>query len=315
MFQKIRKDRTRKRTTLINIRRDWKRNHTYYFIVAPVIAFFLVFNYIPMSGLIMAFQRFKVAKGVFGSEWVGFKWFEQFFTSEYFTRTLGNTVTISLISLVLGALGPVTLAILLNEIKNRRFKKTVQSITYMPYFISVVVVVSLVKILVAPEGPLGQLAGSIFGTNISLLALPEWFKPLLIGSDMWQMIGYICVIYLSALSGIDSEMYEAARIDGAGYWKQMIHVTLPGLAPTIIVLLIIRTGQILNVGYEKILIMYSPAIYETSDVINTFVYRKGLLEGNFGYATAVGLFNSVVGLLLIIGSNYLARKNSESSLF
>ena len=300
---------------LQTIRRDWKRNRAYYYIVAPVVAFFLLFNYLPMGGLVMAFQRFKVTKGIFGSKFIGFQWFEQFFTSEYFVTTLRNTLTISIISLILGALAPVTLAILLNEVKNRHFKKVVQSVTYMPYFISIVVVVSLVKILVAPEGPLGLLAHTLFGTEGSLLSLPQWFKPLLIASDMWQMVGYVCAIYLSALSSIDTEQYEAAYIDGAGHWKQMVHVTLPGLAPTIIVLLIIRSGQILNVGYEKIMLMYSPAVYQTADVINTFVYRKGLLEGNFGYATAVGLFNSVAGLLMILFSNFLARKNSETSLF
>ncbi|HAL74315.1 MAG TPA: sugar ABC transporter permease [Clostridiales bacterium] len=300
---------------LQRIRKDWKRNHTYYFIVLPVILFFLIFNYIPMGGLVMAFQRFKPALGIWRSEWVGFKWFEDFFTGIYFVRTVKNTVIISVIGLIVGAVAPVTLALLLNEVKNRYFKKAVQSITYMPYFISVVVVASLLKILVAPEGPLGQLANSILGVDKNLLSLKEWFKPLLILSDMWSMVGYFCVIYLSALSGIDSELYEAAKIDGAGHWKQMVHVTLPGIAPTIIVLLIIRTGQILNVGYEKILLLYSPGIYETSDVINTFVYRKAFTDGNYGYATAVGLFNSVVGLLLIIGSNYIARKYSETSLF
>lgn len=300
---------------LKQIRKDWKRNHAYYFIVAPVLFFFLIFNYIPMGGLVMAFQRFKVTRGIFGSSFVGLQWFKQFFASEYFFTTLGNTLVISLISLVIGAVAPVTLAILLNEVKNRHFKKAVQSITYMPYFISIVVVVSLVKILVAPEGPIGELAHVLFGTNVSLLSLPEWFKPILIASDMWQMVGYVCAIYLSALSSIDSELYEAAFIDGAGHWKQMVHVTLPGLAPTITVLLIIRSGQILNVGYEKILLMYSPAVYQTADVINTFVYRKGMLDGNFGYATAVGLFNSVAGLLMILFSNYLARRNSENSLF
>ncbi len=297
------------------IRRDWRKNYSYYLIVLPVIVFFIIFNYIPMGGLIMGFQQFKVSKGIFGSEFVGFKWFEQFFTSFYFVRVLKNTVVISLLNLFFGALAPVTLALLLNEVRNRYFKKAIQSITYMPYFISVVVIASLLKIMVAPEGPLGMLANQLFGIEVSLLSLKEWFKPLLIGSDLWQMVGYICVIYLSALSGISHELYEAARIDGAGHWKQLRHVTLPGIAPTIIVLLIIRTGQILNVGYDKILLLYSPAVYETSDVINTFVYRKAFADGRYDYATAVGLFNSIVGLLLILGSNWLAKKYSETSLF
>ena len=297
------------------IRKDWKRNHTYYLIVLPVIIFFFIFNYIPMGGLIIAFQRFRPALGIFGSEFVGFKWFTDFFTSMFFVRVLRNTVGISLLNLFFGAVAPVTLALLLNEVKNKYFKKSIQTITYMPYFVSVVVIASLVKILVAPEGPIGIVANAIFGTNVSLLSIPQWFKPVLVASDMWQMVGYICVIYLSALSTIDCELYEAARIDGAGHWKQMVHITLPGITPTIIVLLIIRTGQILNVGYDKILLLYSPGIYETADVINTFVYRKGLLEGQYGYATAVGLFNSVVGLFMIIFANYVARKYSETSLF
>ena len=300
---------------LHKIRRDWKRNYSYYLIALPVVLFFLIFNYIPMGGMVIAFQRFKPALGIAGSDFVGFKWFEDFFTSMFFLRTVKNTVIISLLGLFFGAVGPVTLALLLNEVKNRFFKKAVQTITYMPYFISIVVIASLLKIMVAPEGPLGQLAFTLFGIDKNLLSIPEWFKPLLVGSDLWQMVGYICVIYLSALSGISHELYEAARIDGAGHWKQLRHVTLPGIAPTIIVLLIIRTGQILNVGYDKILLLYSPGVYSTADVINTFVYRKGLLEQNYGYATAVGLFNSIVGLLLIVGSNFLAKKYSETSLF
>jgi putative aldouronate transport system permease protein len=299
---------------LKRISKDWKRNNTYYLILLPVLIYYLVFLYIPMGGLLLAFQKVKIAF-IFSSPWVGFQWFEQFFGSYYFGRLLGNTVVISLISLALGAIAPVSLALLLNEVKNRYFKKAVQSITYMPYFISMVVVASLVKILVAPEGPLGMLAHSIFGTNVNLLQLPEWFKPLLIGSDMWQMVGYICVIYLSALSGIDSELYEAARIDGAGHWRQMVHITLPGIAPTIIVMLILRTGQLLNVGFEKILLLYNASTLPTADVINTFVYRKAFLDGNYGYATAVGLFNSVVGLAMILIANKLARKYSETSLF
>lgn len=297
------------------IRRDWVRNKTYYFILLPVLLFYIIFYYLPMGGLVIAFQDFRPALGIGGSKFIGLKNFNDFFGSYYFIRLLRNTVIISLLSLFFGCVGPVTLALLLNEVQNKPFKKAVQSITYMPYFIAVVVVASLVKIFVAPEGPIGQIVASITGREINLLSVPKYFRPILICSDLWQLTGYSAVIYLSALSGIDSELYEAARIDGAGYWKQAKHITLPGIAPTIIMVLILRTGQLLNFGYEKILLLYSPAVYSTADVIQTFVYRKGLLEGNYGYATAVSMFNSIAGLIMIMISNALAKRYSETQLF
>jgi putative aldouronate transport system permease protein len=297
------------------IRKDWKRNYPYYLLLLPVLLYYLIFLYVPMGGLVMAFQKFNIAKGVFGSEWTGFANILSFFNSYYFVRLLRNTVFLSLLSLVFGVVGPVGLALLLNEVGNKIFKKTIQTATYIPYFISLVVVASLVKIFVAPEGPIGALANTLFGLDKNLLTYPEFFRGIMVTSDLWQMTGYICVIYLAALSGIEHEQYEAARIDGAGHWKQLLHVTIPGIAPTIIVLFIMRTGQLLNVGYEKILLLYGPGIYETADVISTFVYRKGLMQADYGYATAVGLFNSIAGLLMVLLSNWLAKRYTETRLF
>jgi len=297
------------------IRVDWRRNRTYYFLLLPVLLYYVVFLYIPMGGLAMAFEHFSPAKGVFGSAFVGFANFVTFFKSYYFWRLIRNTLILSALGLMFGVLSPVGLALLLNEVKGRLFKKTIQTATYIPYFISLVVVASLIKIFVAPEGPVGNLFSSLFGLDNSLLTYANGFRPIMVVSDMWQMTGYIAVIYLAALSGIDHEQYEAARIDGAGHWKQLLHITIPGIAPTIIVLFIMRTGQLLNVGYEKIILLYSPGIYETADVISTFVYRKGLLEFNYSYAAAVGLFNAVAGLAMVLLSNWLAKRYTDTRLF
>lgn len=297
------------------IRHDWRRNYSYYLILLPVLLYYLVFLYLPMGGLAMAFEKFNAAKGIFESQWIWFGNFATFFKSYYFWRLIRNTVILSLLGLFFGVVSPVGLALLLNEVKNRYFKKTIQTTTYIPYFISLVVAASLIKIFVAPEGPIGSLFTNWFGLNNSLLTYVDAFRPIMVISDMWTMTGYIAVIYLAALSGIDHEQYEAARIDGAGHWKQLLHVTIPGIAPTVIVLFIMRTGQLLNVGYEKIILLYSPGVYETADVISTFVYRKGLIELQYGYSAAVGLFNAVVGLLMIIGTNYIAKRYSETRLF
>jgi len=300
---------------LAKIRKDWIRNSTYYLILVPVILYYLIFMYLPMGGLAIAFQNFTPSKGLFGSPWVGFDNFAAFFTSYYFGRLLGNTLFLSLLGLFFGCVCPVIFALLLNEVTNKFYKKSIQTITYMPYFISIVVVASIIKIFVTPDGPVGNIVSGLLNNPTNLLSSPEFFRPIMVISDLWQLIGYSSVVYLSALSAVDHELYEAAVIDGAGRWKQTLHITLPGIMPTIIVILIMRTGQLLNIGFEKILLIYSPAIYSTADIISTFVYRKGLLEANYSYASAVGLFNSVAGLIMVLISNYLARKSSETSLF
>lgn len=300
---------------LANIRKDWKRNYTYYLILLPVILYYIVFMYIPMGGLAIAFQRFTPAKGLFGSTWVGFQNFVNFFSSYYFGRLIANTIILSLLGLVLGTIFPVVFSLLLNEVKHRFYKKSVQTLTYIPYFISIVVVASMIRIFVAPQGPVGAIISAISNNPTNILSDPAYFRVIMVVSDIWQMLGYSSVIYLAALSTIDSSLYEAAVIDGANRWKQTVHITLPGIMPTVVVILVMRTGQLLNVGFEKILLIYSPSIYSTADVISTFVYRKGLMEADYSFATAIGLFNSIAGLAMILISNQMAKKTTETSLF
>lgn len=295
--------------------KDIRKNWAYYIIFLPVLVYYLIFYYAPQFGLIMAFQDYKLGLGFLKSPFVGFENFISFFSSYYFGRLLGNTLILSGLSLVLGAIIPVTFALLVNEVNNRPYRKYVQTATYIPYFISVVVVSSLVRIFVDGDGPMGLLVAEITGRQINLLAVPEYYRAIHIISDFWQSTGYIAIIYLAAISAIDHELYEAVYIDGGGKWRRTLHVTLPGIAPTIIVILIMRSGQILLMGFEKIILLYSPAIYSTADVISTFVYRRGIIDADYSYATAVGLFNSVVGLVVLVTMNYAAKKVTEHSLF
>lgn len=295
--------------------RDFKLNKYKYLLVLPVIAYFLIFAYKPMYGLIIAFMDFRPNLGFDRSPWVGLKHFINFFNDVYFVRLLRNTVTISGLNILFGFPAPIILALLLNEVHSAKFKRTVQTITYMPYFISLVVVCSLIRTYSLSEGIFSQIAGLFGAQSKNYLANPSYFYPIYILSDIWQSIGWNSIIYLAALSGIDQEQYEAARIDGAGRFKQMVHITLPGIQPTIVILLILRLGGILNVGFEKVLLLYSEATYEVADVISTYVYRRGILNANFSYSTAVGLFNSLVNVCFLLLANGLSRKFSESSLF
>ncbi len=306
---------TQKNTLSYILVRDFKMNKYKYLIIIPVIVYLLVFAYKPMYGLIIAFKDYRPALGFDGSKWVGFKHFKNFFTDVYFWRLLRNTVTISGLNIIFGFPAPIILALLLNEIRNSAFKRTIQTITYMPYFISMVVVCSLVRIYCQADGVFSQMLQAFGGKPQNLLMNTKYFYPIYVISDIWKNIGWNSIIYLAALTNIDQEQYEAARIDGAGRFKQMVYITLPGLLPTITVLFILRMGGLLNVGYEKILLLYSPATYEVADVISTYVYRKGILNASYSYSTAVGLFNSIVNIFFLVISNYISKKVTESSLF
>jgi len=295
--------------------RDFSINKYKYLLVLPVIVYLLIFAYKPMYGLIIAFKDYRPALGFDGSKWVGLKHFKNFFTDVYFWRLLRNTVTISGLNIIFGFPAPIILALLLNEIRHSGFKRTIQTITYMPYFISLVVVCALVRTYCQADGIFSQMLVAFGGKPQNLLMNTKYFYPIYVISDIWKNIGWNSIIYLAALTSIDQEQYEAAKIDGAGRFKQMIHITLPGLLPTITVLFILRMGSILNVGYEKILLLYSQATYEVADVISTYVYRKGIQNAAFSYSTAVGLFNSVVNILFLIISNTISKKVTESSLF
>lgn len=301
---------------LKDIRRDFIRNKSVYLLALPVLLFFIIFNYIPMAGIILGFERFTPKAGVFLSEWVGLKNFINFFESYYFWRLLRNTFLISFFDLLFNFPAPIILALLLNEVGNKYFKKVIQTISYMPYFISMVVMAGIVIDFVSTDGVITNALSSLgLVEKKNLLSVPSYFRPIYIASGMWQGLGYGSIIYLAALSGVDQELYEAARIDGAGRWKQTIHVTLPGISSTIIIMLILRLGQLLSVGMDKILLLYNPLIYETADVITTFVYRKGIQDSDYGYSTAVELFNSVINFIFLLGANTVSRKFSETSLF
>lgn len=298
------------------IAKDWKRNWPVYLILLLPLSYIVIFNYIPMAGLVIAFENFSFRKGYFNSPFVGFSHFDKFFSSMYFGRTLTNTLMLSMYGFIFSVPSSILLALLLNEVRSTKFKRTTQTISYLPYFVSMVVVVGILQDFCKSNGLITQAVNAITGeSNSNLLGQARFFRGLFIGSNIWQHVGYNSIIYLSALSSVDPEMYEAARIDGAGRLRQTWHVTLPGISSTIIILLILRVGEIMTLDYEKVLLMYTPATYSTSDIIQTYVYRTGMENGNYSYATAVGLFNSIVNIILIVLVNKISRRVSETSLW
>lgn len=287
-----------------------------YIMLVPFIAYYLIFFYKPMAGLVVAFQDYSVFKGVAGSPWVGLDNFIAFFQDPYFYRILRNTLLISLFSLFFGFPVPIILALLLNEVRKAWFKKTIQTMTYMPHFISIVVVVGIVTHFLAPtNGLINQVISMLGGEKIYFLTKAEYFRTIYITMNVWKEAGFSAIIYFAALSGINSELYEASYIDGANRWKQTLHVTIPGLLPTVMIMLLLRIGDLLEVGHETILLLYQPATFETADIISTYVYRMGVLETKYGFSTAVGMFNSLVGLILIIFANRLSKRLTDSSLW
>ena len=294
---------------------DFQKHKYKYLLILPIIVYLILFCYKPMYGLVIAFKNYRPTRGIWGSNWVGFLWFETFFKGPYFWRLLRNTFTISGLTILFGFPAPIILALLLNEVRSNKFKRTVQTITYMPYFISLVVTCSLLKIYCMENGLFPQIMELFGAQRQNLLANPKYFYPIYILSDIWQGIGWNSIIYLAALSGIDQEQYEAARIDGANRLQQVIHITLPGLMPTITILFILRMGNILNVGYEKILLLYNPSTYEVADVLSTYTYRTGLENQQYSLSTAVGLFNTMVNVVFLLITNYISKKSTESGLF
>ncbi|WP_235959275.1 ABC transporter permease [Paenibacillus silvestris] len=283
--------------------------------MVPVLAYYLIFHYAPMYGALIAFKEYSPMKGILGSPWIGFKHFQDFFGSYYFWRILKNTIVISLYSLIFEFPAPIILALLINEVRSKMFKRVAQTITYMPYFISMVVICGIITDFTNADGVINKIMMAFGYDGQAMLQKPELFRPIYILSEIWQRIGWESIIYIAALMGIDQEQYEAARMDGASRWKQIMYITLPGIMPTIAIMFILRMGNLLNVGFEKIILLYNPVTYETADVISSFVYRKGLLEFGWSYSSAVGLFNSVINLILLITANYISRKVNESSLW
>lgn len=302
---------------LLDLKRDFRMNKGLYFLILPVVVYLIIFNYVPMAGIVLGFERFTPKNGVYMSEWVGLKHFVTFFSSVFFIRVLKNTMILSLYAIIFGFPAPIIFALLLNELDNEYYKKVIQVVSYMPNFISTVVIAGIIIDFVASDGVItGMLVNVGFLKEAkNLLSVPEYFRTIMVLTDLWQQVGFGSILFLAALTGIDQELYEAAVIDGANRWKQTLHVTIPGIMPTVVIMLIMRIGGLMNANQEKILLLYNPLIYETSDVIGTFVYRKGLLEADYGYSTAVGLFNSLVNVVLLFIANGVSRKYSETSLF
>nr|WP_245954996.1 ABC transporter permease subunit [Paenibacillus flagellatus] len=283
--------------------------------MVPVLVYYVVFHYAPMYGATIAFKDYSPMKGILGSEWVGFAHFRDFFESYYFWRILKNTVVISLLTLAFEFPAPIVLALLINEVRHRLFKRFIQTVTYMPYFISLVVICGMIKEFTNSGGIVNGMLTSFGYDGQAMLQKPEWFRFIYVLSEIWQRVGWESIIYIAALMTIDQEQYEAARIDGANRLQQMWSITIPGIMPTVMIMFILRMGNLLNVGFEKIILLYNPAIYDTADVVSSFVYRKGLLEFGWSYSAAVGLFNSVINLLLLVSANYISRRVNEHSLW
>lgn len=297
------------------LKADFRKNWLIYLMLVPVIVYLLVFCYAPMYGIVIAFKDFKPRLGIMGSDWVGLKYFKEFVGSVFFGRTLKNTLMLSGLNLLFGFCAPIVFAILLNEVRNLRFKKVVQTVTYLPHFITTVIIASLILIFTDSDGFITQIANSIIGHEGSLIGDKHMFRPIYVISDIWQSFGWGSIVYLAAIMGINPELYEAARIDGANKFKQIIHVTLPGMLPIIVIMFIMAVGGLMNVGWEKAFLLQSPVTYDTSDIISTFVYRKGFEGMNYSYSAAVGLFNSVINLILLAGANFMSRKVNGNSLW
>lgn len=303
------------------LRRDWNLNKWKYIMIIPVLIYLVLFCYKPMYGLIIAFKDYKITRGIAGSSWADpwFKWFLNFITDPYFPRVIKNTFMISGLTILFGFPTPIILALLINEVRNKAFKRSVQTITYMPYFISTVVMCGIIKVFCMQDGLFAQIASAFGGVAENYLANPRYFRTIYVASDIWQKIGWDSIIYLAALSAIDQEQYEAARVDGANRFQQMLHITLPGLIPTIMILFILRMGNILNVGYEKVLLLYNATTYEVADIISTYTYRLSFPTSGgspmYSKSTAIGLFNKLVNVVFLLITNAISKKATESSLF
>lgn len=303
-------------TAIKKLIKNIKRDRMLLLIILPGVIYFAVFCYGPMYGILMAFQDYNISKGVWGSPWVGLKHFKSLVDSVYFGRLVKNTFLLSIEQLIWSFPIPIAFALLLNEIRNKYFQRFAQTAAYLPHFVSVVVVVGIMKDLLASNGGVLTQFLSIFGVEPkNYFNMPEAFRTLYVGSGVWQEFGWNSIIYVAAIAGIDQEMYESAALDGAGRWKKLIHITLPSIAPTIILLLILNMGNMLNIGYEKVILMYNSATYSTADIFSTYVYRKGLLNAQYSFAAAVGLANSAVNVVILMLANFMAKKTTDTSIF
>lgn len=305
-----------KKTSLwARLKKNYQKHYSLYWIALPVVLYYLIFKYIPMFGVVIAFQDYRPGLGIFGSKFVGFKHFIDFLTTPTASRTIVNTLRLSFCSLLFEFPMPIILALLLNEIRFGPFKKTVQTLSYMPHFISTVVVCGMVKEFTLSTGVVSDILAMFGVERQAMLGNVDLWVPIYIISGIWQNIGWGSILYLATLSSADPNLYEAAVIDGAGRWKQMVYVTLPTLVPIIILQLIMRIGSLMSVGSEKTILLYTPLIYEKADIISSFVYRRGLQEMSFSFGSAVGLFNSAINLILLCSANWFSRKVSGESMW
>jgi putative aldouronate transport system permease protein len=292
-------------------RRDWQ---LYSLLVMPVL-FLLVFRYLPMAGNVIAFRRFRPGSSMFGDEWVGLRYVELFLNDPNFWRAFWNTVILGILLVVVVSPLPIILALMINEMRSRRLKRVTQTITYLPHFMSIVVVAGIVLELTALNGTVNQVVAGFGGDAISFMQEPGWFRPVFVTSEVWQTVGFGTILYLAAITTIDDQLYEAAQIDGANRWQQTWHVTLPGIRPMIVVLMVLNIGTFMAVGFEKVLLLYNPLTYPTGDVIATYVYRVGLSQGQYSYGAAIGLFEAIIGLTLVFVANRIGRRLTGSSLW
>ncbi|WP_040718772.1 ABC transporter permease [Paenibacillus daejeonensis] len=296
--------------------RKWGRSKYLLLLFLPTLLYFILFKYVPMFGVVVSFKDYNLFRGIWESDWVGLKYYRMFFESPDFFKLIRNTFLLGLYKLVFGFPAPIILALLMNELRHMMFKRFVQTVSYLPHFISNVVVVSMLTLFLSPSsGLINQLIEGLGLDAINFMAREDMFRSIYVLSEIWQHVGWETIIYLAALTAIDPQLYEAARMDGASRWKQMLHVTLPGIRAAIIIVLILNVGNVLEIGFEKVFLMLNPAINGTADILSTFVYRTGLTQGNFSYATSIDLFTSLINLVFILTANWISRRVSETSLW
>lgn len=307
-----------KTTQVSRRRRSWralKRDWQLYSLAVLPLAFFVIFRYVPMAGNAIAFRRYRPGGSLFGDEWVGLHYFSMVVNDSSFWNAFANTLILGVLTLLVLFPAPIVLALLLNEVRVRVVKRWVQTISYLPHFLSIVVVAAMIMQILSVDGVVNQGLRVIGHEPIAFLQDPDWFRLIYVSSEVWQTVGWGTILYLAALTTIDQQLYESATVDGANRWRQTWHVTLPGIRPTIVTLLILNTGTFMAVGFEKVLLLYNPLTYSTADVVSTYLYRVGIVSGSFSYAAAIGLFESVIGLILVMTTNLIARRTVGTSLW
>ena len=295
--------------------KDFRKNKMVYLMAVPMVVFLVLFRYLPMLGIAIAFQDFKYRVGFFGSKWVGLKHFQSFVNGYYFGRVVSNTLIISLLDLLFVFPMPILLALLINEMKGQRFKRLVQTVSYMPHFISIIVFSGMIIEFCSLDGLISKIISIFGGERVNLLMKPEAFRGVYTASSIWKETGWGAIIYLAAVTRVDPQLYEAAEMDGATRLGKLWHITLPGILPTVIMMLILKMGNMMNVGFERIILLYNDVTMETADVISTYVYRKGLIDMNYSFSTAVDFFNSIINFSLVLLTNAISRRVGETSLW